>query len=548
MFHIMACKVPNTRRELEVGRVRLCLDGIDLRYVEIDDVEVVRRVFVTLRDADWNTVDLSQLATEVTQDDDRIAIAGASDARLGVIEAACTVRIEVLASGALEYAVEWAPRASFAYNRMGLCVLHPPESCAGRAYRTSDGDGGRLPTTIGPQPTVAGDPRPLFDSFRELELDVAGLGPCRFAFTGDRFEMEDQRNWSDGSFKTYCTPLALPRPHAAEPARPVRQTVRVEPPPRRATVRGRRSEVVELACADVPEGAIPRLGLCWRPGAPPAIGRLGLHHVRVDLRRPETVADELAAAAAFARSAECVLIVAVHTPLADTGPLAVHGDVISHLLAFADVGEVPAGPRIVGGTDDWFVELNRARPDPAGLDGLAWSVTPQVHAGDELTMVEGLAAQTDQLTCARAFAPSLPPLVGPITLRPRYGPDPIDPRQGSAFAAAWTAGSVAAQAAGGAWSATYFETHGPGGVLDGERTFPVFDVLADACRWQGWTRLRSTSSAPLAAQLLAVRADGSDAREGWLINLRDRPTRVRVNGLGDEASIELDPWAVRGVA
>jgi hypothetical protein len=540
--------MPNSRRELEVGRVRLCLDGIDLRYVEIDDIEVLRRVFVTLRDADWGTVDLSQLTAEVTQADDRIAVVGAGHARLDAVDAACAVRIEVLASGALEYAVEWSPRAAFAYNRMGLCVLHPPEACAGRAYRASDGDSGRLPTTIGPQPTVDGDPRPLFDSFTELEVDVAGLGPSRFAFSGDRFEMEDQRNWSDGSFKTYCTPLRLPRPHAAEPGRPIRQTLRVEPPPRRSTVRRRRSEVVELACADAPDGGIPRLGLCWRPGAPPAIGRLGVHHLRVDLRRPETVADELATAAAFARSAACVLVVALHTPLADTEALAAHGDVISHLLAFADVGEVPAGLRVVGGTDDWFVALNRARPDPAGLDGLAWSVTPQVHAGDELTMVEGLAAQTDQLTCARAFAPSLPLLVGPITLRPRYGPDPIDPRQGSAFAAAWTAGSVAAQAAGGAWSATYFETHGPGGVLDGERAFPVFDVLADACRWQGWTRLRSTSSAPLAAQLLAVHPDGSDAREGWLINLRDRPTRVRVNGLGDEASVELDPWAVRRVA
>jgi D-apionolactonase len=535
----MACKVPSTRRNLEVGRVRLCLDGIDLRYVEIDDVEVLRRVFVTLRDADWGTVELSDLDVEVAQADDRITIAGAGHARLGSIEAACTVSIEALASGALEYAVEWSPRASFAYNRMGLCVLHPPEACVGRAYRTSDGDSGHLPTTIGPQPTVDGDPRPLFESFTDLELDVAGLGPARFAFTGDRFEMEDQRNWADGSFKTYCTPLALPRPHAAEPERPIRQTVRVEPPARRSTVRRRRSEVVELVCADAPDGAIPRLGLCWRPGAPPAIGRLGLHHLRVDLRDAETAPDELAAAAASARETGSALVVAAHVPLGDA--LASHADVISHVLALAEVGDLPANVRRVGGTDDWFVELNRARPDIAGLDGLAWSITPQVHATDELTMVEGLAAQTDQLTTAQAFAPGLPLLVGPITLRPRGA---ADPRQRSAFAAAWTAGSIVAQAAGGAWSATYFETHGPGGV----DASPVLDVLADACRWQGWTRLRSTSSAPLAAQLLAVRRDGSDAREGWLINLRDRPTRVRVDGLGDEASIELDPWTVRGVA
>ena len=31
-------------------------------------------------------------------------------------------------------------------------------------------------------------------------------------FAGDVFEMEDQRNWTDASYKTYCTPLALPFP------------------------------------------------------------------------------------------------------------------------------------------------------------------------------------------------------------------------------------------------------------------------------------------------------------------------------------------------
>ena len=30
--------------------------------------------------------------------------------------------------------------------------------------------------------------------------------------TGDVFEMEDQRNWTDASFKTYCTPLRQPFP------------------------------------------------------------------------------------------------------------------------------------------------------------------------------------------------------------------------------------------------------------------------------------------------------------------------------------------------
>ena len=30
---------------------------------------------------------------------------------------------------------------------------------------------------------------------------------------GDTFEMEDQRNWLDASYKTYVRPLALPWPY-----------------------------------------------------------------------------------------------------------------------------------------------------------------------------------------------------------------------------------------------------------------------------------------------------------------------------------------------
>ena len=30
---------------------------------------------------------------------------------------------------------------------------------------------------------------------------------------GDAFEMEDQRNWADASFKTYVRPLSKPRPY-----------------------------------------------------------------------------------------------------------------------------------------------------------------------------------------------------------------------------------------------------------------------------------------------------------------------------------------------
>ncbi len=44
---------------------------------------------------------------------------------------------------------------------------------------------------------------------------------------GDTFEMEDQRNWSDASYKTYVRPLARPWPYTLPKGVKVEQAVRL---------------------------------------------------------------------------------------------------------------------------------------------------------------------------------------------------------------------------------------------------------------------------------------------------------------------------------
>ena len=63
--------------------------------------------------------------------------------------------------------------------------------------------------------------------------DIAGLAhtvhgvDVDIAFRGEVFEMEDQRNWTDASYKTYCRPLALPRPYTVAAGERVEQDVTV---------------------------------------------------------------------------------------------------------------------------------------------------------------------------------------------------------------------------------------------------------------------------------------------------------------------------------
>ena len=96
----------------------------------------------------------------------------------------------------------------FATNRTGLVVLHPPQ-LAGEALRVTHADGAD-------RGVVASRARSARTSrcstSRELSWLHDGLGGVGRASTGDVFEMEDQRNWSDASYKTYSRPLAHPVP------------------------------------------------------------------------------------------------------------------------------------------------------------------------------------------------------------------------------------------------------------------------------------------------------------------------------------------------
>ena len=46
--------------------------------------------------------------------------------------------------------------------------------------------------------------------------------------TGDTYEMEDQRNWTDASYKTYIRPLAEPWPYELSQGTQREQSVTVE--------------------------------------------------------------------------------------------------------------------------------------------------------------------------------------------------------------------------------------------------------------------------------------------------------------------------------
>ncbi len=72
---------------------------------------------------------------------------------------------------------------------------------------------GEISAQIEPQRVVDGKLTGMFPPYSALDIDYLDGAAAHFAFEGDLFELQDHRNWADGNFKSYGTPLAVPVAH-----------------------------------------------------------------------------------------------------------------------------------------------------------------------------------------------------------------------------------------------------------------------------------------------------------------------------------------------
>jgi hypothetical protein len=226
-------------------------------------------------------------------------------------------------------------------------------------------------------------------------------------------------------------------------------------------------------------------------------------------------------------------------------------------LARERLGSILPQADFAGGTNAYFCQLNRDRPDIAAMDAVTYSINPQVHAFDETSLVETLAAQAETVHSARLFCGDRRIVISPVTLKPRFNPNatgpelsdpnmlpaPVDARQPSLFAAGWTLGSIKSLAESAVDSVTYYETTGWRGVMELAEgsprpdlfrslpgaVFPMYHVFADLAEVRGGELLACRSNDPLSVEGLAIRH--ADALVVLLANFTPRRQRIMILGL-----------------
>ena len=537
---------------LRAGPLSMRYENGFLRYLRVGDVEVLRMVYFAVRNQNWDTIEGRIRDEEIRSGSDSFEISYTWESSDPACAFVWKCRITGQNDGRIDFEIDGEALAPFRKNRVGFCVLHPVKECAGQPCEitTSDGEGkqGQFPQLISPhQP---------FMNIRAMRWQPGGAGEAEIEFEGDVFETEDQRNWTDDSYKTYCTPLGLPFPVQLQAGDKVRQAVRFSWQGNAVAGGETEKQALHLALDREIPYKRPAIGIGQSSeyakltaGETAAIRNIGFDHYRVEIRlgeeswreKLENALTESAllglplafvlffgkqatdAAEAFARicqekQARMASVLLLHESHKTT-PAALLEAILPVLRAA--LPGVPLG----AGTNAYFTELNRVRVAPQGLDFLSYSVNPQVHAFDNDSLTETLDAQAYTVESARVFADGCAVHLSPITLKPRFNPnatapepppapgnlpETVDPRQLSCYAAAWTLGSISSLTRAGADALTYFETLGMRGILQGEREpaipqkfptkkgmlYPVWQVFRELMRHRdsAWIPLQSSDS------------------------------------------------------
>ncbi len=547
-----------------------------VRRVRLGRRELIRAIYGAVRDQHWTTIPtvIRDLSLE-QRPGESFELGFQAVCRQGNIDFAWQGRITGTAAGELRFEFDGQARSEFLRNRIGLCVLHPIAECAGQACRVEHSDGSRQ---AGVFPKLISPFQPFLD-LRAIAYRAAKSSTIEVRFAGDVFEMEDQRNWTDASFKTYSTPLSRPLPALVKRDQRIHQIVTVklvsdasDAAPKNAS---RPIEVKQTRpiSVSVDFGALRvkrplGLGVAERqetlhPIARRRLRALRLDHLRVDCRLwerswsarleranqqavalgvglhvavfvpddAEPALRKLATIAATLRApVKLWLVFQCHQMTTPSGVVA---------LARQLLTPVAPGAQFAAGTDANFADLNRARPARDATWLPCCSIHPQAHASDCLTMIENLAAQADVVKAVRSFS-RRPLVISPITLRARPNPDAVgrntllaDERQSSLFAAGWTLASLAAlMASPSVHSLTYFENVGPGGIVAAgpqARVYPVYHSFAAVTelRKLATTRVQHGRAAQGVAALAGVNEAGRAVI--WLANLSPDSITVEVH-------------------
>lgn len=477
-------------RSFSAGALTLDFSDGAIRRLSWHGIEAVRGIACPIRDANWATYG-SELI------DESIAEApGEFEIFQTRLVAGGALRVKLVfkgnSDGIFRATAEMAASREFITNRAGFTLLHPLREVAGTPMRILHPDGSATPSQF---PSLI-SPDEVAKNMAGLFYSVSGID-TEILFHGEVFEMEDQRNWSDASFKTYCRPLSLPKPYRLQQGGVQRQEIQIRfrGVPNTVSKNGLAQTGLEWK-ADA--GKIPQIAIAIEDGTRPDPGARELAHLLnpkiLQLRlTPQTASAVCESAKAMVAVSPAEIELEIVVPATDDPQGAIARVAAAcksaslaaarvlalpenYLRSYQPVGLWPPGPKpqdlwayarnsfpdaqIGGGVLTYFTELNRCRPPASLCDYVAHGSTAITHVADDRSVIESLEGLSHIYRSASAIAEGRDYRLGLVAIGMRsnpYGAGTVDniqqnriamadadPRQRALFAAAWAVGAVAA--------------------------------------------------------------------------------------------------------
>ncbi|SHI29143.1 hypothetical protein [Wenxinia saemankumensis] len=558
------------------------IDG-GLHAIRYGDAEMISAITFPVRDRDWGTLvpRLSALSEKRAEGALRLRWTATWSSGCATLTADLSVEagpqgLTVLGRGRSD--------GAFETNRAGFTVLHPVGASGCPAVvEHSDGTEtrGALPTLIEPW-------QPFMDIRALTHVRSGATIACRME--GDTFEMEDQRQWSDASFKTYNRPLAKPWPYRIAAGEVLEQSVTLTFSGPVPVARNASDIAVRVG---VPTGTIvPELALVLdaagaREADPGLLARIAPHRIACHAERGDDLsafarlaalgarldldyaascdgdlgaefaelADQVASAGLdLASLFVCPSVDRRSTPPGSDWPDCPPLEQI-HAAAARAFPDLPRG----GGMLSYFTEFNRKRPPVGMLDFVAHGTNPIVHDAADRSVMQTLTAIPWILRSGKAIAGDVPYRLGlssipmrqnPYGSRVMENPDDgricmagSDPRHRARFGAAFTLGYLAAIAPFGVAVWTPAAGAGPAGVdgpgVDGaDGLSPLGALLADLAPLAGRHVRKVEVTDP---ERVAALCAGDEL---WLANLTEAEIVV---ALGDRR-LTVAPYGTLRVA
>jgi D-apionolactonase len=578
-----AMAVPHILRS---GVISMLYEGGNLRYIRAGGHEIIRMIYFAVRDKDWLTISPVISEEKIEKKRNGFEIGYKAHYRYKDIDFEAFISIVSSPGNRLIVEMKGQANSTFLKNRIGFCVLHPIMNLAGHECRITHPDHsstiGRFPEDISPnQP---------FKDIRAMHWKINNSLEARLHLEGDIFETEDQRNWTDASYKTYSTPLDLPYPVKVMKGTSVFQRIEFSLEGECAETK-KKDEKIFFRVGRQRAGRLPDIGVGVSSRPEPLTGHeasilknIHFSHVRGELhlfggRLEKQYAVLSGEAIQVGLPAEICLffgndprdelekfLILYHqnpVPVRRIIVLSGNAKVTSNDLLSVVIPhirkEFPGMPTGTG-TNCNFAQLNRSRPEFRDTDFVAFAIHPQEHAADERTLIENTAAQQYAVQSAAKFEMHKPVVVSPVTIQRRFNanrdnyevpgddnemPPGVDPRQMSLFAAAWTVGSLKYLLESEVTSITYYETVGERGLFMGEHSsrwpgqfsadkdmiFPLFHIFRMLLNTGKFRVHGSYSSNPLVIDGFTVASENSGLL--FLSNMTRKKQKVMLTGIDE---------------